>query len=215
MKLSKRTMGILKSFSRINESVVIHPGSDIAVISNLRDVYAKATVEEVFETTISIYNINDFLGVVSLFEDPDIQFLEKQAVITDGSKKQIYNYADPSIITQPPKTGVNLPSVDVKATLSREDFTTLLKAAAVNASNEISFTDGGVEVKNSSTNNQFRIDNVSETNATYNLSIPIENMKMIPDDYDVSIASAGLSVFSGASDVTYAVALKADGYFQA
>ena len=74
MKLSKKTLAILKNFATINQSIVVKPGNKLETISNVKDVFAKVEVEETFENNFAIYDLNEFLGVVSLFEDPDFEF---------------------------------------------------------------------------------------------------------------------------------------------
>ena len=42
MKLSKRTLAVLKNFSTINQSILVKPGSTIDTISNVKDIYANS-----------------------------------------------------------------------------------------------------------------------------------------------------------------------------
>ena len=73
MQISKRTLGILKNFATINQSILIEEGNTIETISNIKDVYAKVEVDETFPVTFAIYDLNEFMGVVSLF-DADAEF---------------------------------------------------------------------------------------------------------------------------------------------
>ena len=43
MKLSKKTLAVLKNFAAINQSIVVKPGSIIETISNVKDIFAKIT----------------------------------------------------------------------------------------------------------------------------------------------------------------------------
>ena len=103
MKLSKRTQAILKNFAGINQSIVINPGNKLQTISNVKDVFAKAEIEETFDQTVSIYDVNEFLGVLSLFEDPELEFGDKSVRVSQGKMNQTYYYADASVITTPPE----------------------------------------------------------------------------------------------------------------
>ena len=86
MKISKRTLGILKNFATINQSIVISEGNTIETISNVKDIYAKATVDETFDKEFAIYDLNEFLGTVSLFDlDCDFEFGEDAVIVKDGS----------------------------------------------------------------------------------------------------------------------------------
>lgn len=215
MKLSKTTLSVLKNFASINQSIVIKPGTTLETISNVKDVFAKFNVEETFDKNIAIYDLNEFLGVVSLFEDPEFEFGDDSVIISQGKQKQKYFYADQSIITTPPEKGVSLPSVEVSANLSKEQLGTLIKAAAVNSSSDLTFTNGDVKVhdKTIPNSNSFIIEGVTDTSAQYSLSIGVEKLKVIADDYDVDVCAKGLANFKGASGVEYFIALQPDGQY--
>jgi len=216
MKLSKRTQAILKNFAGINQSIVINPGNVLQTISNVKDVFAKATIEETFETKVSIYDVNEFLGVLSLFEDPELEFTANSVKLSQGNMTQTYYYADSSVITQPPEKGVSLPSVEVNASLTREQMMSLVKAAGLNDATSLTFTDGNVKVWNSQSPNAntFQITGVSDTEASYELSIAVEKLKMVADDYDIEICAKGLSHFTGKQNaIEYFVALQPNGKY--
>ena len=216
MKISKKTLSILKNFAGINQSIVINPGSTLQTISNVKDMFAKATVEETFEKQVAIYDLNAFLGVVGLFEDPDFSFGDEAVTIKEGSSSQKYFYADASVITTPPEKGVTLPSVEVEAQLTKEQLGRLIRAASANGASDLTFSSGDVKVHDKSVpnSNSFIISDVAGS-GNYELSISVEKLKMVADDYKVSICSKGLSHFSGTSGVEYFVALQPDGKYEA
>jgi len=216
MKLSKKTLAVLKNFAGVNQSIVIKSGNQLQTISNLKDMFAKVEVEETFEKDFAIYDLNEFLGVVGLFEDPDFDFQESSVVISQGNQKQQYFYADPSVITTPPENGVNLPSVEVNGGITKEQLQTLVKAASANAATEMTFENGSVKVhdKTKPNSNSFEINDVADAEQNYSLSIGVEKLKMVVDDYDIEICSKGLSRFIGTtSGIEYFVALQPDGKY--
>ena len=215
MKLSKRTQAILKNFAGINQSIVINPGSQLQTISNVKDLYAKATIEESFETKVAIYDVNEFLGVLSLFEDPDLEFSDNSVVIKQGKMKQTYYYADSSVITTPPENGVNLPSTEVTAKFTREQLQSIIKAASLNDSQALTFSNGNAKVWNANVanSNSFEIEGIADHNADYGLSIPVDKLKMVADDYTVELCAKGLSRFVGTQDIEYVAALMPNGYY--
>lgn len=218
MKLSKRTQAILKNFASINQSIVINPGNTLQTISNVKDVFAKTEIEEQFDRQVTIYDVNEFLGAVSLFEDPDFEFEDKFVTISQGKMKQKYYYADPSIITQPPAQGISLPGSDVSLTLLKEQLGSLIKAAGLNDATSLTFTNGNVKVWNANVPNAnvFEIADVNDTEAEYDLSIAVEKLKLISDDYDIDITSKGLAQFSGSqNNITYFIALLPNGTYNA
>lgn len=216
MKLSKKTLAILKNFAGINQSIVINEGNQLQTISNLKDMFAKVEVEETFPQNFAIYDLNEFLGVVGLFEDPELDFQESSVTISQGNQKQQYFYADPSVITTPPENGVNLPSVEVKGVVTKEELQTLVKAAAANAATEMTFENGNVKVhdKSKPNSNSFEIKEIADADQNYALSIGVEKLKMVVDDYQIEICSKGLSRFIGStSGIEYFVALQPDGKY--
>jgi hypothetical protein len=217
MKLSKRTQAVLKNFAGINQSIVIKPGKKLQTISNVKDVFAVADIEEEFTSEVAIYDVNEFLGVLSLFEDPDLEFTDRSVKISQGKASQTYFYADAAVITTPPEKGVTLPSVEVTGKLTREQIQTLIKAAGLNDATSLTFTNGKAKVWNSSTpnSNAFEIEEVMNHPADYELSIAVEKLKMIADDYDVEICAKGLSRFAGTQGIEYYVALQPNGKYGA
>lgn len=215
MKLSKRTQAILKNFAGINQSIVIKPGNKIETISNVKDVFAKAEIEENFDKTIAIYDVNEFLGVLSLFEDPELEFTDNSVTVCQGNMKQVYYYADPSVITTPPENGVKLPSTEVEAKLTREQLQSLIKAAGLNGATSLTFTNGNAKVWNANVanSNTFEIEQVANHNADYELSVAVEKLKMVADDYNINICAKGLSHFEGTQGIEYFVALQPNGRY--
>ena len=47
MKLSAKTLSVLKNFAAINQSIVVKPGDTLATISQNKTIMAKATVPEI------------------------------------------------------------------------------------------------------------------------------------------------------------------------
>ena len=56
MKLSNGTVTVLKNFSTINQNLVIKAGNKISTMSAMKNIIAKATVEETFPREIAIYD---------------------------------------------------------------------------------------------------------------------------------------------------------------
>lgn len=215
MKLSKKTLGILKNFSTINQSIVINEGSKLQTISNIKDVFGIADIEESFKQKFAIYDLNEFLGVVSLFEDPDFEFDTTKVIINDGVSEQTYYYADESVITQPPEKGVTLPSTDVTFSLRKEQLQSLVKAASINNASDLTFTNGNVKVHNKSVpnSNSFVIKNVGTSETEYSLSISVDKLKMVADDYVIEVCAKGLAYFKGTQGIEYYVALQPDSSY--
>jgi hypothetical protein len=213
MKLSEDTLSIIKNFSAINRSILFRPGNVLRTISPTKSVFARATVSENFPVQCAIYEVPRFLGACSLFDNPELDFGDKQMRITDGKRSVDYTYADPNAIIAPPEKDINLPSRDVEFRLSGQDFQNIVRAANVLSLKNIVVlgSDGKTnisarDVKNPSTDS-YTID-VGQTDKEFSIVFNVENLvKLLVRDYNVTICAKGISCFE-ADDVTYFVALE-------
>ena len=87
MKLNENTKDILKNFSEINTNILIKPGNQLATISTMRNIFAKATISESFEKEFGIYDLNEFLSVVSSLNKPEITLQDKFMTIASECSK--------------------------------------------------------------------------------------------------------------------------------
>ena len=69
MKLSTNTIQVLKNFASINQNLVIKEGNTISTMSAMKNIVAKAEVEETFPKQVAIYDLNEFLASLSLFNN--------------------------------------------------------------------------------------------------------------------------------------------------
>ena len=216
MKLSKETIAILKNFAQINGNLLIKPGSKLATISATNSIYATATVNENFTEQFGIYDANEFLGALSLFNDPDITFSNKFATIKEGRNSIRYFSADESVLKTPPN-GVKFPAVDVDFELSADQLGMLLKTSGVLRVSDVTFTGDGSTIiasigdKKNTTGNSYSVE-VGETTETFAAHFNIDNFKFIPGSYKVELSSKRISRFSN-GDLTYVVSMEADSTF--
>jgi len=70
MELSDRTLSVLKNFANINSNIVFREGNDLKTISVAKNILAKATLDEAVPQEFGIYDLNEFLNVLSLVENP-------------------------------------------------------------------------------------------------------------------------------------------------
>ena len=66
MKLSEHTQSVLKNFATINQNLVIKKGKTLMTMSAMKNIIAKAEVEEEFTQDVPIYNLNEFLASILL-----------------------------------------------------------------------------------------------------------------------------------------------------
>ena len=79
-KISNETLEVLKNFSSINSNILVKEGNKLTTISPVKNVMAEAEISETFDQEFGIWDLNKFLGTVSLFEDPEFFFNEKSSI---------------------------------------------------------------------------------------------------------------------------------------
>lgn len=217
MKLSAKTLSVLKNFAAINQSIVVKPGDTLATISQNKTIMAKATVPDTFEQEFAIYNLGRFISSISLMESPDLEFEDHSVRIKGNGHSILYHFADASVIIAPPNKEIKLPSIDVQCSLTSKNIQVITKALGVLGLPEIAVTGDGdkvylqaVDSKNSSADT-YSIE-IGETNKSFRAIFKSENMKMMDDDYDVIISSKGISQFTG-SEATYWIAVESTSTF--
>ena len=214
MKLNDQTVSILKNFSTINQNLVIKEGSEIATMSAMKNIVAKAKVEESFPIEFAIYDLNEFLSALSLFEKPDLDFQENYVLITEsGSKGKSLKYwfSDSSVVTSPSKE-VTMPSSEVKFPLQSNVLSEVQKAAAVIGAPDMVLEDDELRVtdKKNDTANSYSTPLDTEANgANYKFWFKVENLKLLPGCYDVEVSSKRISHFQNKKlPVGYFIALE-------
>ena len=133
MKLSEKTLSVLKNFSSINQSIFIKQGNKLRTISLMKNILAEAEVGEDFPKDFGIYDLSQFLVGLTLHSDPVLDFSNDSFVyIKDGSSSRVkYFFSDPAVIVQPPEKDLVLPSSDVSFVVDSSDLSKLLKASSV------------------------------------------------------------------------------------
>ena len=86
MKISKDTLDVLKNYSTINQGITVNAGNELKTMSIDQSVDSLFKSDTIFPTEFSIYDVNGFLSVISIFEDPDFNFQENNLVISEGAE---------------------------------------------------------------------------------------------------------------------------------
>ncbi len=220
MKLSDKTLTLLKNFSNINQSILFKKGSSLKTISVMKNILAEATIDEDLPTDFGIYDLNQFLNGLGLHQNPDLDFAnEGHVVIREGKSRTKYFFADPNVIVTPPDKEITLPSEDVSFELSTSQLDKLLKAAAIYQLPDLSAVgeNGVVKLvvrdKKNDTSNHYSVV-VGETDSEFSFNFKVENIKILPGTYDVVVSQKLLSRFTCKDyDLKYFIALEPDSTF--
>ena len=220
MKISNETLNVLKNFSTINSSLVVKSGSVIRTVSPVKNILAEYTCTETFEQDFALYDLNEFLGGLTLFKDPEFVFDNASYLtIKSGRSKVKYFFSDPSLITSPSDKQIPMDGDNVEFELGEEVLSSLLKAASVYQLKDLSLIsdDGEINLvvrnKDNDTSNNFSA-KVGETDKEFVFNFKIENIKIIPDVYKVLVSPQNVSQFiSSKYNLQYWIALEPDSTF--
>jgi len=222
MKLSKETIEVLKNFSEINQSILIKKGSTIKTVSIQQNILAHAKVEESFPQDFAIYQLNEFIGVLSTMSNPNLTFHDKYVMLSqENGACTKYFYAEPSVVISPEKDIV-MPSEEINFTLLEKQYNDLLKMSSILQLNDIclkgcSKSDKiflAVTNKKNDTSNDYSVQVGEGVDEPFKMYFKTENLKMVVGDYNVHISSKGISHFENMTiKLDYWIALEPDSSY--
>jgi len=220
MRLSPETIDVLKNFSTINFSLNVKAGNKLSTIAIARNIVAESTIKDTFPSDFAIYSLSEFIGVLSLFNTPDISFDEKFLIVreegdTRGGIK--YGYCNPALIVFPTKE-IKLPEeVDLTFTITKDQIAKLQKAGGILNVPDIKIKSGKdgvfliVQDNKNSSSNSFQLPVSDVKSKDLELSLKLENIKVMPMDYVVRVSARGFSIWTSADgSIQYAITLEAN-----
>ena len=215
MKLSNDTREVLKNYSTINANLLVTSGNKIATMSQMKNIVSKASLPDTFESKFAIYDLNEFLSAMSLFDDPELDFGDSSVKISQGGQSLNYFYSDPTVVTTP-KSDITMPDPDAVFTLKQSVFNQVLKASSVLGVpdmvldvNETGQMNLRVSDRKNDTSNSFSVEVGEGGTPNQKFFFKVENLKLLSGDYEVKVSSKGISNFKNVNkDVEYFIALE-------
>jgi hypothetical protein len=205
MKLSNETISVLKNFGAINQGILFKKGKTLKTVSSHKNILAEVDIKEDIPAEFGIYDLNNFLSVISLHkDDPSFEFDDKQVTIVGnkGRSKIKYRFTPANMIVTPPEKALTMPDAEIKFDLTAEDFDWVLRAAGVLASPQIAIESDGKKVSIVTLdlqNDSAHTDALEIANGNgnkYKMIFKTENItKVLAGTYEVSISSKGISHF--------------------
>lgn len=206
MKLSTNTVNILKNFTTINEGIFIKKGKVLETISKQKNILARAEVDDEFDDDFGVYDLNNFLGVLSLQKgaDPEITFDDKNILIKgfSGKSQMKYRKAAKEMIVVPPDKKINMANPEITFNLSSEEIAWVTRVANQLSSPNLAFISDGqkVEIQSYDAKDDSSHVNTTELSSagngkSYRMIFATDNLKFIEGSYDVQISAKGISHF--------------------
>ena len=220
--LSEDTINVLKNFATINPNLVFTPGQKVKTISEAKTIMAQADIVEDMPREFGIYDLNEFLSVYNLVEQPSLEF-EDKSVLINGANNQVvrYFFSETEILTTPQKD-IQMPDAELGFTLTDDILNQIRKAAAVLGHTELSLKgDNGVitasvvDTKDNTSNSfSYELDRDNACVESFNFIVSIPNLKLLPGDYFVSISSKLISNWTNNNyPIEYFIALEKNSSF--
>lgn len=226
MKLSEKTLLILKNFYKINKGLVLSKGNLLMTKSDDNVLYAEATIDESISEDFAIYDLGEFINYLGLIGvdskiEPNMTDL-KLLIKGDSGKKGKMNLADPSVVVHPKKR-IQTPVADVLFELKAEQLDDILNGSSVSGHKILRFTLGEhqdkqfifadvLDPKDTSANIVSFPIQAYDGSDEFSFYLNIENLKMIKSDYKIEISKLGAITFVNDS-VKYVIALEANSTF--
>ena len=223
MKLSDETVSILKNFSTINESIVFEEGNRLRTVAVNKSILAEARIEETIPTRFAIYNLNQFIGAMSMFDRADLEMTDKQVKMQFTGTSINYTCADESLVVKPPEKEIQFPDAEVNFVLSSDNLEKIRKASATLSLPEVVFIGNpgaefvaSVQDLNNTSSSSMEVPLGTTSDVTCKMVYKVESLKVITTDYNVSISSKGIGRFTSGSDkYKYFIATEATSTFGA
>jgi hypothetical protein len=201
---------------------MIKGGKEITTMSAMKNIIARAEVEEDFPQEVAIYDLNEFLSCLSLFKSPNLEFENTFVTITEENNPKTalkYFYSDPSVVTTPSKM-ITMPSNEITFTLDSSTLSNITKAAAVISSADLVLenTNGTssltVKDKKNDTANSYSMGVETEGEGNFSFFFKVENLKLIDGKYTVDISSKNISHMKNESTpIEYWIALEPESNY--
>ncbi len=229
MNLSNDTLNVLKNFASINPNIVFQPGQKLKTISESKTIMARADIVEDMPKEFGIYDLNEFLSVFNLIENPALDFEDKSVMVStqeggtqlSNQQKVRYYFSETDILTTPTKD-IQMPNSEVGVNLTEDILNQIRKAAAVLGHTELSLVgDNGlvtasvVDTKDSTSNSYtIELDKDNQCKNDFEFIVSIPNLKLLPGDYFVSISSKLISNWTNSNyPIEYFIALEKNSTF--
>jgi hypothetical protein len=217
--ISKPTSRILKNFSDISNSLLLAEGQTQRTIASGKSVLAIAELPEAWPQETGVYDLRSFLGALSMFDKPNVEFGDDAFSITQGKSRIKYRYSDPSTIQTPPNRTLSTDNPAVEFKLAGDVLAQLNKVASLLELPAVSFSleAGDVVIRAADAKNpkshafEYTVptENVQlhDPNVTIALTFKQEHFAMLLDgDYHVSLAGWKYGFFKHATEpVSYFV----------
>ena len=201
MKFTQKTIEVIKNFSTINQGMLFKQGKVLKTVSPQKNVMALAHIEDEITNEFSVYDLNNFLTVLSLTDGSDFDFDDEHVVLNSKQGRAVLNYrfTAQNMIVTPPEKDIVFPEAEIKLTIEKEDLEWIFKTCSVLGTPNIGIYSDGKDVfttafdASGASSHNTNVKVASGNGDVYNIHFKIDSLKLILGNYDVEISSKGVS----------------------
>ena len=221
MKLTPKTLTVLKNFYTINPSIRFTEGNVLRTVSPTKSILAQAKVDVEFPKKFCINDISRFLSSLGLYDNPEIEVEEKQVRIKSDRSELNYVCAAENLVILPPAKNIEMPKeLTAQFKVTNAEIQQLFKAISILGLPELAIVGDGENLMLKGMDAENKVQdgyslNIGETKKKFKAIIKTENFKLLAYDYEVKIGYVNgevpVAYFSNAEEgVDYWIAVSKD-----
>ena len=111
MKVSGETLQTLAAFTQINGNLLIREGNIQGSVSNGKNIFCRARLEDNFPKECAIYDVKNFLDTLTFDINPELEFQEECVKVSYSDLELYHYYTHPDVIRQAPDKDIGLEDV--------------------------------------------------------------------------------------------------------
>ncbi len=212
VKLSEGTVETLKRMFSVHQELRIIEGDKVLRVKSANGtMVCHAEIEEEFPRDVNIYDLREFIAVVGILNDPELDLSNDKWIAvrsSDGTQQLRYMEANPEFITSFSARDIVLPSTDVDMVITEAQMKQVHSAAQTMKLDFIGFVGDGEKVYLSA----FKINN-GDGKETNNFKIEVgettETFKMY-----YKLEHSDLGVLLGEGDLHFQISFKKISYIE-
>lgn len=189
MKIDRDELQALKNFTQLNDSIVINEEKFFASIAKSGAVLGSFHHFHTFPKQFGIYDIRQFINVLSLFENPELDFGENIITISDGGAEVEYHMCDLALLKSIVVSKLPNLDFDDHFELKSEELDKITTASSIMDFDMISISDGKLKAFNKTMrqqSNTFELD--IDLTTDKEVVIKTENLKIPHVNYNVQVS---------------------------
>lgn len=225
IRLSKDTIDTLKSLYAINQTLkIVKYNQEIRTLSDSKTCACITSIEEKFPRTFCIYDLREFISVLSIIDNPVLDFSNDKFVVVkseDGRQRLRYLDGAENLINSYFDRDFKLPSEDIAVSVSAQQLKAVMNAALTLKLEYVGFKCDGETVfltafdRNNGSGddtNGFSIE-VGQSDSEFDMFYKSEALAILDGDCDFEISSGKISKITNGNKVFW-MALDANSTFE-